>query len=355
MDKSIVPADGNPAASNLPTSTVLLPDDVLEKLYQSYALKQKRVAFGCYLAASILFDVWAILVPQGQGWESIVVTSVFLTLNVTLAAILRFCGKSRFRGFIWEVAPHAAWLLAIKQLFLQLFLKGSVTPRDSLGWAVLLNFLVYVTLPVLLKYTGILLGLGSFATYVNAIIGLAKKENYFWEQQIANILLLVAATAIGLLVYFLAEAKQRRAFLEAKQGLEVKMLIEEQSAEQERLLLSVLPEHVAVKMRQDLGSTNSEQFKKIYMSRHENVSILYADIVGFTAISSTYSAQDLVKILNELFARFDRLAEKYQQLRIKILGDCYYCISGAPVERPDHAVLCVHMGLSMVKAIKYVQ
>lgn len=46
---------------------------------------------------------------------------------------------------------------------------------------------------------------------------------------------------------------------------------------------------------------------------------------------------------------------RYEQLRIKILGDCYYCISGAPVERPDHAVLCVHMGLSMVEAIKYVQ
>lgn len=113
-------------------------------------------------------------------------------------------------------------------------------------------------------------------------------------------------------------------------------------------------------------------------------SILYADIVGFTAISSTYSAQELVKMLNELFARFDKLAEvgvgslayddeftgkiwtiidneilflflqKYEQLRIKILGDCYYCISGAPRERPDHAVLCVHMGLSMVKAIKWV-
>nr|CAD7400965.1 unnamed protein product [Timema cristinae] len=83
--------------------------------------------------------------------------------------------------------------------------------------------------------------------------------------------------------------------------------------------------------------------------------ILYADIVGFTAISSTYSASELVKILNELFARFDRLSERYHQLRIKILGDCYYCISGAPRERPDHAVLSVHMGLSMVKAIKYVQ
>lgn len=46
----------------------------------------------------------------------------------------------------------------------------------------LLNFLVYVTLPVLLKYSGILLGVGSVLTYINAIIGLAKRDNYFWEQ-----------------------------------------------------------------------------------------------------------------------------------------------------------------------------
>ncbi|XP_042222813.1 LOW QUALITY PROTEIN: adenylate cyclase type 3-like [Homarus americanus] len=118
----------------------------------------------------------------------------------------------------------------------------------------------------------------------------------------------------------------------------------------ERLLLSVLPKHVAETMRQDLGSGGDGQFKKIYMSRHENVSILFADIVGFTAISSTYTASELVKMLNELFARFDGLAEKYHQLRIKILGDCYYCVSGAP--EGDHAVNCVHMGLSMIDAIK---
>ncbi|EEC02641.1 adenylate cyclase, putative [Ixodes scapularis] len=47
--------------------------------------------------------------------------------------------------------------------------------------------------------------------------------------------------------------------------------------------------------------------------------------------------------------------QKFHQLRIKILGDCYYCISGAPEERPDHAVLCVHMGLSMVEAIRSVR
>ncbi|KAL3177550.1 hypothetical protein MRX96_039114 [Rhipicephalus microplus] len=54
-------------------------------------------------------------------------------------------------------------------------------------------------------------------------------------------------------------------------------------------------------------------------------------------------------------AQFLQRMRKFHQLRIKILGDCYYCVSGAPEERPDHAVLCVHMGLSMVEAIRSVR
>lgn len=93
----------------------------------------------------------------------------------------------------------------------------------------------------------------------------------YYLKILANIVLVATGIVIGLLYYAMGEAKHKRVFLEAKKSLEVKMIIEEQSAEQERLLLSVLPRHVAVKMRQDLGSTASEPFKKIYMSRHENV------------------------------------------------------------------------------------
>jgi adenylate cyclase 3 len=62
-------ADANPTI--LPASGIALPDDVLEKLYQSYSLKQRRSGLACFLAASILFDLWAILIPQGQSWESL--------------------------------------------------------------------------------------------------------------------------------------------------------------------------------------------------------------------------------------------------------------------------------------------
>ncbi|KAG1666470.1 Adenylate cyclase type 8 [Nymphon striatum] len=88
------------------------------------------------------------------------------------------------------------------------------------------------------------------------------------------------------------------------------------------------------------------------MQRHLfSQNILFADMKGFTALSTQCSAEQLVSLLNELFARFDRIAEENRCLRIKLLGDCYYCVSGLPDPRPDHAHCCVEMGLHMINAI----
>ncbi|TDG42386.1 hypothetical protein AWZ03_011191 [Drosophila navojoa] len=340
---------------------VILPQHVLNELYHNYSIKQRRSGLKWFLFAAVLFNLWTICIPWEQAFLTRVVNCSMLLAYLALTALLHIGRQSeqpalrRFHHSLLTIVPRALWFLSMLHFAAYVMLQASFSPRDVLGWAILLNFLIYVTLPLPLIFLGLVIG---FCTYFNCLslpVGFSRPDPLISDQAAANAVLIATAALIGLLYYFMGEAKQKRAFLEAKKSLEVKMVIEEQSAEQERLLLSVLPKHVAIKMREDLGSSSSEAFKKIYMSRHENVSILYADIVGFTAISSTYSAQDLVKMLNELFARFDRLAEKYQQLRIKILGDCYYCISGAPDERPDHAVLCVHMGLSMVKAIKYVQ
>lgn len=74
---------------------------------------------------------------------------------------------------------------------------------------------------------------------------------------------------------------------------------------QERLLLSVLPRHVAVEMKADIAGnyTRDGMFHKIYIQIHENVSILFADICGFTRLSDQCTAEELVRLLNELFAR----------------------------------------------------
>ncbi|CAF0857910.1 unnamed protein product, partial [Didymodactylos carnosus] len=81
--------------------------------------------------------------------------------------------------------------------------------------------------------------------------------------------------------------------------------------------------------------------------------ILYADIVNFTPLSEKFSPPELVQILNKLFGKFDQLAQECDCMRIKILGDCYYCVSGLPISRPNHASNCVRMGLKMIDDIKF--
>ncbi|XP_018414371.1 PREDICTED: adenylate cyclase type 8 isoform X2 [Nanorana parkeri] len=163
----------------------------------------------------------------------------------------------------------------------------------------------------------------------------------------------------GIFISYLSDRAQRQAFLETRRCVEARLRLETENQRQERLVLSVLPRFVVLEMINDMTNVEDEhlqhQFHKIYIHRYENVSILFADVKGFTNLSTTLSAQELVRMLNELFARFDRLAHEHHCLRIKILGDCYYCVSGLPEPRQDHAHCCVEMGLSMIKTIRYVR
>ena len=69
-------------------------------------------------------------------------------------------------------------------------------------------------------------------------------------------------------------------------------------------------------------------FRPFNMNAMENVSILFADIVCFTRMSSNKSANQLVGLLNDLFGRFDRMCSECNCEKISTLGDCYYCVSG---------------------------
>ncbi|XP_025010088.2 adenylate cyclase type 7 isoform X3 [Gallus gallus] len=147
--------------------------------------------------------------------------------------------------------------------------------------------------------------------------------------------------------------------------IQVRMKLKIEKRQQENLLLSILPAHISMEMKlaiiERLKDTNDNRqmhdnnFHILYVKRHENVSILYADIVGFTRLASDCSPKELVVMLNELFGKFDQIAKENECMRIKILGDCYYCVSGLPVSLPVHARNCVKMGLDMCEAIKQVR
>ncbi|MBK9249531.1 MAG: tetratricopeptide repeat protein [Ignavibacteria bacterium] len=111
----------------------------------------------------------------------------------------------------------------------------------------------------------------------------------------------------------------------------------------EQLLHNVLPRLIANKM---LDGT------KLIAEKHSHVSVLFADIVGFTKLSQRISAEELVEGLDRIFTVFDALAEKYGLEKIKTIGDCYMVVSGAPITRDDHAEAMARFAMEMQESIK---
>ncbi|GET44550.1 adenylate/guanylate cyclase domain-containing protein [Microseira wollei] len=116
---------------------------------------------------------------------------------------------------------------------------------------------------------------------------------------------------------------------------------EELAVEQEkseRLLLNILPEPIANRLK-DQHHSIADGFAE--------VTILFADIVKFTELSSQVSPEELVSLLNEIFSAFDRLTERYGLEKIKTIGDAYMVAGGIPNPRPDHAEAVAEMALDM--------
>jgi adenylate cyclase len=104
------------------------------------------------------------------------------------------------------------------------------------------------------------------------------------------------------------------------------------------LLLNILPGEIAERLQEE-PETIADHF--------EEASILFADVVDFTPLSSRLGPRDVVRVLDELFTAFDELADEYGVEKIKTIGDCYMVAAGVPIPRPDHAHALVRMGLEM--------
>lgn len=113
----------------------------------------------------------------------------------------------------------------------------------------------------------------------------------------------------------------------------------------EQLLLNILPAQIAERLKKSNESL-AEHF--------ESATILFADIVGFTTLSTRLEPMQLVAGLNEIFSAFDQFTEKYGLEKIKTIGDAYMVVGGLPVPRADHAPAIADMALEMQAYMKTV-
>ncbi|VDP87954.1 unnamed protein product [Echinostoma caproni] len=154
-------------------------------------------------------------------------------------------------------------------------------------------------------------------------------------------------------VGFWHQLRRRLAFLRMGQSLHAQDEIKRSMTGQLQWIDAIMPSLVSreyIVIRKKNKGESSEMW--IYSKPVDNVSILFADIVGFTRMSSSKTAQQVVYLLNDLYNCFDDLCEVTHCEKIATLGDCYYCVSGCPLPRADHAECCIEMGLGMCRIIK---
>ncbi len=133
---------------------------------------------------------------------------------------------------------------------------------------------------------------------------------------------------------YLLDVINRRAF-----HLERQLNVEKQRSE--ALLLNILPADIAARLKAS---------EEPLADTHESVSVLFADLAGFTDISRKMTADELVNLLNDLFSRFDKLAKEHGAEKIKTIGDAYMVATGLKGSIADHAEKISDLALGMQKA-----
>uniref|UniRef100_A0A8C9ZT97 Adenylate cyclase type 7 n=1 Tax=Sander lucioperca TaxID=283035 RepID=A0A8C9ZT97_SANLU len=324
------------------------------------------------ILSSLLFGFLK-LFPNTLAEDHVAFVSVVSgSLCVFLAVFVLVCTEmlsQRWRRLLGLIV----WATHLTMGHTFIFSGPIILPWDQVPFFLFIIFTVYTMLPFQLWYAVVLSVISLLSHIMVLTLRLTIYDDnptiYLANQMLSNAVVFLCGIVVGAFHKVLMEKTLRQTFQDTLRCLSMRMKLEIEKRQQENLLQSVLPVYISMKMKlaimerlQDCKDKEEQQrlvkdnnFHSLYVKRHENVSILYADIVGFTRLASDCSPKELVIMLNELFGKFDQIAKENECMRIKILGDCYYCVSGLPVSLPKHAKNCVKMGLDMCEAIKQVR
>uniref|UniRef100_A0A3Q2DWK5 Adenylate cyclase type 2 n=1 Tax=Cyprinodon variegatus TaxID=28743 RepID=A0A3Q2DWK5_CYPVA len=339
-------------------------------LYESYYCMSQQHPLIVFLLLIVMGACLALLTvffASGIADHVAFVITVPTALAIFLTVFVLVCIESVFKKLL-RVFSLVIWACLVAMGYLFMFSGGIICPWDQVSFFLFIVFVVYTMLPFSMREAIIasILTSASHTIVLSVCLSTAAdhREAVVW-QILANVIIFVCGNMAGAYHKHLMELALKQTYQDTCNCIKSPIKLEFEKRQQERLLLSLLPAHIARVMKAEIIQRlkgpnfgqieNTNNFHNLYVQRHTNVSILYADIVGFTRLASDCSPGELVHMLNELFGKFDQIAKENECMRIKILGDCYYCVSGLPESLPNHAKNCVKMGLDMCEAIKKVR
>jgi guanylate cyclase len=281
---------------------------------------------------SLLVAVCLLVLPAGVIWGGLYVlfdepASALFPWGYTVVSVLSLAVFARIRSYRFLRTVELSLILCTPAL-LTLSLGGLTESSGVVLW----SFLSPVGAVVFVGSRRAWLWFAGFLALLVATVVLAPVVRPDGADMPEGAVLAFAALNIGA-VSFVAFA------------LLVSFARQREAAQQrvESLLLNILPDEIARRLQEE---------PQAIADHFDEVSILFADVVDFTPLSSRLGPKELVDLLDRLFSSFDELADRYGVEKIKTIGDCYMVAAGVPRPRPDHAHALVRMALEMQQCAK---
>ncbi|MCX7144098.1 MAG: adenylate/guanylate cyclase domain-containing protein [Proteobacteria bacterium] len=203
---------------------------------------------------------------------------------------------------------------------------------DARGFTIMLVYIFFIYSVLRLRFPqAALAGWLGAAFFVGYLFGLDLMGPTAAGR---SALILGIANCGGMLISYQMDISARREFSAMR-------LLGKERERSERLLLNILPAPIAERLKASEDSIAEHS---------DGVTVLFADIVGFTPLSASKTPQALVELLNRIFSEFDALADMHGLEKIKTIGDAYMAVAGLPNPRPDHAPRAARMALAMLDA-----
>ena len=309
----------------------------LERSYQLAAGEEShgglRVITG---ASSLLWLAAAFLVPIDMGISRDVATPVAMAMSAIGA--LFFLGSAHAHTLDQQHAVATVLTAGNGLVILWLASAGGVLPGYGVSAVLLLFAFGFVsrTRFIYAALRSVVIGIG-FAVAAVSYRGQGAL--------LIDAFILGAAIFGSLLALRLLEQSRRRVFVQDLVIAEQSTALAREKEQSDRLLLNVLPERISDRLRQG---------EHTIADKYPAVSVLFADIVGFTPLVARLSPAEMIELLGDLFESFDQLVGERGLEKIKTIGDAYMVAAGLPEPMEDHAERAVDLGLAMIEAARRV-
>ncbi|MEH2002406.1 MAG: adenylate/guanylate cyclase domain-containing protein [Nostoc sp.] len=298
---------------------------------QSFMLKRLQLQAQIILVAGltlIAFFLWA----NSQLDGKIYAFKIGLLVELVTLICWGLCKTSIGRRYPNLIFLTLCWSVTCAVQIHVALLFNNLEPRSNLwNWM----FLTQATIVPVQWWIHLISQIGTIICYLILYIlynPILKNPSAFYIEQG---LYLFWTCIICVFSVYLYERLRKKEFY-ARKAMELAQY------KSERLLLNILPEMIAEQLKQS-HTTIADSFLE--------VTVLFADIVGFTELSTRTSPAELVELLNTIFCLFDQLAERHGVEKIKTIGDAYMAVAGLPKQSNYHAPAIANMALDMQNAI----